>query len=89
MDSGDFDEALSDEDNDLINEDLLELHRRVFLHNDREAVKIVRKGGKKLTYKVEQIVLFIIPLKNRLSVEATRLPYRILIVIKGAYTLLS
>jgi hypothetical protein len=87
--SSDSDEALSDEDNNLINEDLLELHRRVFLHNAREAVKIVRKSGEKLTYEAGQIVLLTIPLKNRLSVEATRLPYRILTVVKGAYTLLS
>ena len=30
-----------------------------------------------------------IPCKNRLSVEAIRLPCRILTVVKGAYTLLS
>ena len=50
---------------------------------------MVRKGGEKLTYKAGQIVLFAIPLKNRLFVEATRLPYRILTVVKGVYTLLS
>jgi hypothetical protein len=50
---------------------------------------MVCKGGKKLTYKVGQIVLLTIPLKNHLSVEATRLLYCILMVIKGAYTLLS
>ena len=50
---------------------------------------MVYKGGKKLTYKVGQIILLAIPLKNRLSAEATRLPCRILMVIKGAYTLLS
>jgi hypothetical protein len=52
-------------------------------------MKIVRKSGENLTYKVGQIVLFIILLKNRLFIEATRLPCRILIVVKGAYTLLS
>jgi hypothetical protein len=52
-------------------------------------MKIVRKGGEKLTYKAGQIVLLAIPLKNRLSVEATRLPYCILTVVKGVYTLLS
>jgi len=61
----------------------------MFLHNVREAVKIVCKGSEKLTYKTGQIVLLTIPLKNRLSVKAIRLLYRILIVIKGAYTLLS
>jgi hypothetical protein len=89
VDSSDSDEALSDEDNDLINEDLSELHRRVFLYNTRETVKIVRKGSEKLTYKVGQIVLFVILLKNRLSIKAIRLLYRIPIVVKDAYTLLS
>jgi hypothetical protein len=89
VDSGDSDEVLSQEDNDLIDEDLSELYRRVFLHNAREAMKMVCKGGEKLTYKVGQIVLLAIPLKNRLSAEATRLPCRILTVVKGAYTLLS
>jgi len=68
---------------------LLELHRRVFLYNAKEAGKLARKGGETLTYEVGQIVLLAIPPKNRLSIEATRLPCRILIVIKGAYTLLS
>jgi hypothetical protein len=68
---------------------LLELHHRVFLHNAKEAGKLAWKGGETLTYKVGQIVLLAIPPKNRLSVEAIRLPCRILIVIKGAYTLLS
>jgi hypothetical protein len=68
---------------------LLELHRRVFLYNAKEAGKLARKGGETLTYEVGQIVLLAIPPKNRLSVEATRLPCRILTVIKGAYTLLS
>jgi hypothetical protein len=68
---------------------LLELHRRVFLHNAKEAGKLARKGGETLAYEVGQIVLLAIPPKNRLSIEATRLPCRILTVIKGAYTLLS
>jgi hypothetical protein len=68
---------------------LSELHRRVFLHNAKEARKLARKGGKTLTYKVGQIVLLAIPPKNRLSIEATRLPCRILTLVKGAYTLLS
>ena len=68
---------------------LLELHRRVFLYNAKEAGKVARRGGQKLTYEVGQIVLLAILLKNRLSIEATRLPCRILTVIKEAYTLLS
>jgi hypothetical protein len=68
---------------------LSELHRRVFLHNAKEAGKLARKRGQTLTYKVGQIVLLAIPSKNRLSIEATRLPCRILTVVKGAYTLLS
>jgi hypothetical protein len=68
---------------------LLELHRRVLAHNAKEAEKMVYKGGEKLIYKAGQIVLLAIPLKNRLTVEATRLPCRILTIIKGAYTLLS
>jgi len=31
---------------------LSELHRRVFLHNAKEAGKVARRGGQKLTYKV-------------------------------------
>jgi hypothetical protein len=68
---------------------LSELHHWVFLHNAKEARKLVRKGGETLTYIVGQIVLLAIPPKNRLSIEATRLLYRILTVVKGAYTLLS
>ena len=74
-----------------INEDymLLELYHWVFLHNAKEAGKLARKGGENLIYKAGQIVLLTIPYKNRLLVEATRLPCRILMVVKGAYTLLS
>jgi hypothetical protein len=68
---------------------LSELHRRVFLYNAKEARKLARKRGETLTYKVGQIVLLAIPPKNRLSIKATRLPYRILIIVKGAYILLS
>ena len=86
-----------DDDTDVLPDDdevdpdymLSELHRRVFLHNAKEAGKLARKGGQTLTYEVGQIVLLAIPSKNRLSVEATRLPCRILTVVKGAYTLLS
>jgi hypothetical protein len=76
---------------DNINPDymLLELHRQVLAYNAKEAKKIVYKGGEKLIYKAEQIVLLAIPLKNRLTIEATRLPCRILTIVKGAYTLLS
>jgi len=38
---------------------------------------MVHKGGEKLTYKAGQIVLLTILLKNRLFIEATRLPCRI------------
>ena len=68
---------------------LLELYCRMFLYNAKEARKLARKGGENLIYKASQIVLLAIPHKNRLSVEATRLPCRILTVVKGAYTLLS
>ena len=68
---------------------LLELYCRVFLHNTKEAGKLARKGGETLTYEVGQIVLFVIPPKNRLSIEATRLPCCILLVVNRAYTLLS
>jgi hypothetical protein len=68
---------------------LSELHRPVFLHNAKEAGKLAWKRGETLTYEVGQIVLLAISPKNRLLVEATRLPYRILTVVKGAYTLLS
>jgi hypothetical protein len=66
-----------------------ELHKRVFAKNAYEATKMVKKGGAKTTYELGQIVLLAIPRKNRLSVEATRLPARIIKVVKGAYTLLS
>ena len=74
-----------------INEDymLLELYYQVFLYNAKEAGKLARKRGENLIYKAGQIVLLTIPHKNRLLIEATRLPCRILIVIKGVYTLLS
>jgi hypothetical protein len=74
-----------------INKDymLSELHRWVFLYNAKEAGKLAHRGGENLIYKAGQIVLLAIPHKNRLLVEATRLPCRILMVIKGAYTLLS
>jgi hypothetical protein len=68
---------------------LSELHRWVFLYNAKEAGKLAHRGGENLIYKAGQIVLLAIPHKNRLLVEATRLPCRILMVIKGAYTLLS
>ena len=74
-----------------INEDymLLELYYQVFLYNAKEAGKLARKRGENLIYKAGQIVLLTIPHKNRLLIEATRLPCHILIVIKGVYTLLS
>ena len=84
----DSDILLDDKEVDL-NYMLLELYRLVFLHNAKEAGKLAWKRGETLTYKVGQIVLLAISPKNRLLVEATRLPYRILTVVKGAYTLLS
>jgi hypothetical protein len=68
---------------------LLELYRRVLIYNAKKAEKMVYKGSEKLTYKAGQIILLAIPLKNRLTIEATRLPCRILTIVKGAYTLLS
>jgi len=67
---------------------LLKLYRRVLTYNIKEVKKIIRKSSEKLTYKTGQIVLFTIPLKNRLIIKATRLPCRILIIVKSAYTLL-
>jgi hypothetical protein len=89
VNSSNSNKVLSQEDNNLINKNLLELYRQVFLHNTREAIKMVYKGGKKLTYKAGQIILLTIPLKNRLFAEATCLPCHILTIVKGAYTLLS
>ena len=89
MDNNDFNIVFFKENNNLFNKDFSELYRRVFLYNVKETMKIIRKSNKKLTYKVRQIVLLIIRLKNRLFIKATRLLYRILIVIKSAYTLLS
>jgi hypothetical protein len=65
------------------------LHKRVFAHNALEAVKYAKRGGKQTTYELEQIVLLAIPRKNRLTVEASRLPTRVIKIVKGAYTLLS
>jgi hypothetical protein len=47
------------------------------------------KGGANRIYSIDQIVSLAIPPKIRLSAEATRLPYRVLKITKGAYTLLS
>ena len=68
---------------------LLELTRWVVAQNTINATKLAAKGGANKTYSIGQIVSLVIPLKNRLLVEATRLPYRVLKVTKGAYTLLS
>jgi hypothetical protein len=54
-------EANGDSDSDVLSDDdevdpnymLLELHRRVFLHNAKEARKLARKRGKTLTYVVD------------------------------------
>jgi hypothetical protein len=84
-------DILSEREETDIDEDymLSELYRRVFLYNVKEARKLARRGGENLIYEAGQIVLFTIPHKNRLSVEATRLLCRILTVVKSAYTLLS
>jgi hypothetical protein len=47
------------------------------------------KGGANRIYSIGQIVSLAIPPKIRLLAEATRLPYRVLKITKGAYTLLS
>jgi hypothetical protein len=68
---------------------LSELTRRIAGQNTINATKMTAKGGANRTYSVGQIVSLAIPPKNRLSAEATRLPYRVLKITKGAYTLLS
>ena len=68
---------------------LSKLTRRVIGQNTINATKITAKGGANRTYSIGQIVSLAIPPKNRLSAEATRLPYRVLKITKGAYTLLS
>jgi hypothetical protein len=85
-DSNDLPGLEDDVDPDYV---LSELYRRVLAYNAKEAEKMVRKGDEKLIYEAGQIVLLAIPLKNRLTIEATRLPFRILTIVKGAYTLLS
>ena len=89
MDNNDFNIVFFKENNNLFNKDFSELYRRMFLHNIKKVRKLAYKRSENLIYKVNQIVLFTIPHKNRLSIKATRLLYRILIVIKSAYTLLS
>jgi hypothetical protein len=68
---------------------LSKLTRHVIGQNAINATKIVAKGGANKTYSIGQIVSLAIPPKNRLLAEATRLPYRVLKITKGAYTLLS
>jgi hypothetical protein len=66
-----------------------ELHQRVFAHNALEAVKYAARGGKQTSYSLGQILLLAIPRENRLTIEASRLPVRVIKIVKGAYTLLS
>jgi hypothetical protein len=68
---------------------LLELTRRVIAQNTINATKLAAKGGANITYSIGQIVSLVILPKNRLLAEATRLPYRVLKITNGAYTLLS
>jgi hypothetical protein len=56
--------------------------------NIRVIEKIVAKGGPKTTFTIGQFVTLAIPLKNRLSTEACRFPYRIVKIVKSAYALL-
>ena len=90
LDQEDDDINILSNDNEVYPDYILsELYRRVFLYNTKEARKLTKKRSQTLTYKVSQIVLLMILLKNRLSVGATHLPCRILTVVKDAYTLLS
>jgi len=89
VDNNDFNIVFFKENNNLFNKDFSELYRRVFLYNVKETMKIIRKSNKKLTYKVRQIVLLIIRLKNRLFIKATRLLYYILIIVNKAYIFFS
>jgi hypothetical protein len=50
---------------------------------------MVKKGGPKRTFILGQFVLLAIPLKNRLSTKASRLPCRVIKVVRNAYGLLS
>jgi hypothetical protein len=77
--------AVSDDEEYLLSE----LTRRVAVQNTINATKLATKGGANTIYSIGQIVSLAIPPKNRLLAEATRLPYRVLKITKGAYTLLS
>ena len=87
---GDDDEV---SDSETVSEDeeylLSELTRRITGQNAVNATKMVAKGGANKTYSIGQIVSLAILPKNRLLAKATRLPYRVLKITKGAYTLLS
>jgi hypothetical protein len=68
---------------------LSKLYRRVLNNNTRNNTIITAKRTDPEVFIIGQIVLLAIPAKNRLTREATRLPYRVIKVAKGAYTLLS
>jgi hypothetical protein len=66
-----------------------ELHQKVFAHNALKAVKYAARGGKQTSYSLGQILLLAIPRENRLTIKASRLPVRVIKIVKRAYTLLS
>jgi hypothetical protein len=80
----------AEEDKDNTQEYLFtELYKKVFAYNALKAIKYAKRGGKQTSYELNQIVLLAIPRKNRLTIEASRLPARVIKIVKGAYTLLS
>jgi hypothetical protein len=81
-------EELNSEDEAFLLFELSELNRQVMEKNIRVIKKMVAKGGPKTTFTIGQFVTLAIPLKNRLSTEACRLPYRIVKIVKSAYALL-
>jgi hypothetical protein len=82
-------EQLNSEDEAILLSGLSDLSKRVMEKNAKNGEKMVKKGGIKKTYIVGQLVLLAIPPKNRLSTEATRLPCRVIKVVRNAYALLS
>jgi hypothetical protein len=66
-----------------------ELYQRVFAYNALEAVKYVAREGKQTSYSLGQILLLAISQENRLTIKASRLPVRVIKIVKRAYTLLS
>jgi hypothetical protein len=80
---------LNSEDEGFLLTELSELNQRVLAKNSREAKKMIKKGGPKRTFTVRQFFMLAIPPKNRLSAEASRLPCRVIKVVRNAYALLS